>query len=104
MSGVELEVLAHSNDMRFTQYTLQPGGEIPWHFHRSVSDWYIGRAGIVTVETKDPDDRAELSPGDMFKVPTPRRHRLRNNGATPCCFALVQGVGSYDFHPVTDED
>ena len=56
--GVESEVIAHSADVRFTLYTLAPGGEIPWHFHSEVTDWFICREGTVTVDFATADGTA----------------------------------------------
>ena len=97
--GVESEVIAHSDQMRFTLYTLAPGGEIPWHFHSEVTDWYIGREGEVTVEVQS-GKSATLAPGEMFQVSGRAVHRVTNNGDSTCRFALVQGLGKYDFNPV----
>lgn len=102
MSGVERKVLAATDQVRFSEYTLQAGSEIAWHYHTQVSDWYICRNGIVSIETREPDALAELAPGDMFNVPVLRHHRVRNTGATECRFALVQGVGVYDFNRLTE--
>ncbi len=98
--GVESEVVAQSNDMRFTLYTLDPGAQIPWHFHSEVNDWYVCREGVFAVETQSPEELATLATGDMFQVPARRVHRVVNTGDSTCRFALVQGLGAYDFNPV----
>ncbi|NKB48045.1 MAG: cupin domain-containing protein [Alphaproteobacteria bacterium] len=98
--GVANEVIAQSADMRFTLYTIDAGAQIPWHFHSEVSDWYICREGVFSVETQSPDHVETLSVGAMFQVPVRRVHRVVNQGDSPCRFALVQGLGAYDFNPV----
>lgn len=97
--GVENEVIAQSADMRFTLYSIEAGSQIPWHFHSEVSDWYICREGIFSVETRSPDHVATLGVGEMFQVPVRQIHRVINRGDGPCRFALVQGLGAYDFNP-----
>ena len=97
--GVENEVLAQSADMRFALYSIAPGAQIPWHFHSAVSDWYICREGVFAVETQSPDHTATLRAGEMFQVPVRRVHRVVNRGEGTCRFALVQGLGAYDFNP-----
>ncbi len=100
--GVHSEVLAHTDELRFTVYTLDPGGEIPWHFHSDVADWYIGREGLITVESRSPDTSVTLAAGEMHRMPVRRVHRVVNTGDGVGRFALVQGWGTYDFNPVTD--
>lgn len=97
--GVSNEVIAQSPDMRFCIYTLQPGAQIPWHFHSQVNDWYVGREGEFAVETRAPDKRTTLYPGDLHQVPVRRIHRVVNTGDGTARFALVQGLGAYDFNP-----
>ncbi len=104
MADVEREILAQTEDMRFTLYTLAPGAGLPWHFHSEVSDWYLGREGMLAVETRSPAEIARLAPGEMFNVPTGRAHRVFNLGNGVCRFALVQGIGAYDFNLITNQD
>lgn len=99
--GVSNEVIAQSPEMRFTLYALEPGAQIPWHFHSEVNDWYLGREGVFAVETRSPDAAATLRAGDMLQVPVRRVHRVVNTGDGVCRFALVQGLGRYDFNPAT---
>ncbi len=97
--GVKNEVLAQSDDVRFSLYTLAPGGEIPWHFHSEVTDWFICREGTFTVYSQAPDSEVTLSPGEMYEMPARRVHRVLNTGDGTCRFALVQVLGKYDFNP-----
>jgi quercetin dioxygenase-like cupin family protein len=98
--GVENEVIAQSPEMRFVLYTLAPGAEIPWHFHSEVADWYVCREGVFTVESQSPDEAVTLTRGEMHEMPVRRVHRVVNTGDGTCRFALVQGLGKYDFNPV----
>jgi quercetin dioxygenase-like cupin family protein len=99
-AGVEREVVAESAGMRFTLYTIAPGCEIPWHYHSEVTDWYVCREGAFAVETRAPDETRALTPGDMASVPVGRVHRVVHTGSVTCRFALVQGIGAYDFNRV----
>lgn len=100
--GVESEVIAQSDQMRFTLYTIAPGAEIPWHFHSEVSDWYICRDGTFAVECQSPESSVALTAGEMYQMPVRRVHRVVNRSDGPCRFALVQEFGKYDFNPVTE--
>ena len=99
-ASVTREIVAESAGMRFTLYAIAPGGEIPWHYHSAVSDWYVCREGTVAVETRDPDQRWRLAPGGMANVAVGRVHRVVNDGDGVCRFALVQAGGAYDFNRV----
>ncbi len=99
-AGVDREIVAESSGMRFTLYTIAPGCQIPWHFHTEVSDWYVCREGAFTVETRAPDESFPLIPGEMADVPAGRVHRVVCSGSAACRFALVQGIGAYDFNRV----
>ena len=97
--GVKSEVVAQSDDVRFTLYTLEPGGQIPWHFHSEVTDWFICREGTFTVDAQAPDSSVTLNAGEMHEMPARRVHRVVNTGDSTCRFALVQVLGKYDFNP-----
>ena len=98
--GVESEVIAHSADVRFTLYTLEPGGEIPWHYHSEVTDWFICREGVFEIDGQSPESSVTLAVGEMYQMPVRRVHRVVNRSDSVCRFALVQVLGAYDFNPV----
>jgi quercetin dioxygenase-like cupin family protein len=100
--GVESEVVAQSPEMRFTLYTLAPGAQIPWHFHSEVVDWYVCREGVFTVESQSPETSVMLAVGEIHEMPVRRVHRVVNTGDGTCRFALVQGLGKYDFNSVDE--
>ena len=95
-----IRVVARGEDVLVREYTLGPGEVIPWHRHTAVSDYYYGLEGTVVVETRQPPARHEILAGRAASVSPPTVHRVSNDGAAPCRFLLVQGVGAYDFVPV----
>jgi mannose-6-phosphate isomerase-like protein (cupin superfamily) len=54
------------------------------------------------VETRAPREIFELNAGDTCVVPAKRAHRVTGKNEGECKFALLQGVGVYDFNPVGD--
>jgi mannose-6-phosphate isomerase-like protein (cupin superfamily) len=94
------EVLAETLDMRMTVFTVGAGQEIPWHWHSNVSDRFFGMEGVTVVETRAPAARFELAPGQTGTVPPKRAHRITGKDGGRCKFALLQGIGTYDFNPV----
>ena len=43
------ELVAENDGMRVQVLTLQDGEIIPWHWHSSISDIFVGLAGTVVV-------------------------------------------------------
>jgi mannose-6-phosphate isomerase-like protein (cupin superfamily) len=94
------EVLAMTPDLRMTVLTLGRGQEVPWHWHSDVDDTYFAMDGVVVIETRAPNTRTELAPGQTHVVPAKRAHHITGKDGERCKFAILQGVGTYDFNPV----
>jgi quercetin dioxygenase-like cupin family protein len=94
------EIVAETADLRMVVLTLGPGQEVPWHWHSSVSDNLICLEGPMVVETRAPSQRFELAAGGRCVVPPRRAHRVSGKNGGPCKFAILQGIGPYDFNPV----
>jgi hypothetical protein len=56
--------------------------------------------GPMVIETRAPREVVELAPGQMHAVPSKRAHRVTGKDGGRCRFAILQGVGTYDFQPV----
>jgi quercetin dioxygenase-like cupin family protein len=93
------EVVAETPDLRMVVLTLAADQEVPWHWHSNVTDHMICLEGPMVVETRAPRERWELTAGQRCTVPARRAHRVSGLGGG-CKFAILQGVGSYDFNPV----
>jgi quercetin dioxygenase-like cupin family protein len=94
------ETLAETPTLRMVVLTLAAGQEVPWHWHSNVDDRFFCLEGPMVVETRAPKARHELVPGGTCLVPAKRAHRVGGKDGGPCKFAILQGVGSYDFNPV----
>ena len=92
------EVVAETSDLRMIVLTLAPGQEVPWHWHSNVVDNVICLEGPMVVETRAPRERFELRAGERCAVPAKRAHRVSGKEGGRCKFAIVQGVGRYDFN------
>ena len=95
-----VEVLADTPTLRMTVFTVGAGQEIPWHWHSNVSDTYFGMEGVAVIETRAPSARFEIGPGQTGMVPPQRAHHVTGKDGARCKFAILQGVGTYDFNPV----
>ena len=94
------ELIAQSNGLRMQVLTLAAGQEVPWHWHTEVTDTFFCMEGPMVVETRAPASTTVLHPGQMHAVPARCAHRVTGQGGGRAKFAILQGVGSYDFMPV----
>lgn len=96
----DYEIVAETPELRLVMLTLAAGQEVPWHWHSNVTDTFFCMKGPMVVETRAPREAFELQPGETCAVPAKRAHRVTGKNDGPCKFALLQGVGAYDFNPV----
>jgi len=94
------EILAETPELRMVVLTLAAGQEVPWHWHSNVIDNVICLEGPMVVETRAPRERFDLEAGERCAVPAKRAHRASGKDGGPCKFAILQGLGAYDFNPV----
>jgi quercetin dioxygenase-like cupin family protein len=84
---------------------LAAGEELPYHYHSEVTDNFFCLKGEIVVTAREPEQAWQLGPGEHCEVTAPRPHSVRNPSPdTPASYLLVQGVGTYDFIPVTDSE
>lgn len=94
------EIVAETPELRMIVLTLAPGQEVPWHWHSQVSDHMICLEGPMVVEMRAPRETVELAAGERCTIPVKRAHRVSGRAGGRCKFAILQGIGRYDFHPV----
>ena len=97
------ELVAEAEGLRVQVLTLARGEEVPWHRHTVITDTFFCLEGPMVVETREPSARHELVAGGRLDVLPGRPHRVSGGTASGdggrCRFALVQGVGEYDYLP-----
>jgi quercetin dioxygenase-like cupin family protein len=76
---------------------LAGGAATEWHYHSAVRDFFVCLKGVVTVESRNPDETVTLHPGQRTEIQPHRIHRVTNNQCETSEYLLVQGVGVYDF-------
>lgn len=94
------ELIAESAGLRMQILTLDAGQEVPWHWHSEVTDTFFCMEGPMVIETRAPGTVTELQPGQMYAVSPRTAHRVTGKEMGPCRFAILQGVGIYDFQKV----
>jgi quercetin dioxygenase-like cupin family protein len=74
---------------------------VPWHYHTHVGDTFYVLEGAIRIFMRDPKQDVTLRPGETFALAAGRPHLVTNAGDTSATFLILQGVGEYDFVPVT---
>ena len=86
---------------RISELQISPTQQVPWHYHTNVQDTFYVLAGEVRLFLRDPKEEVRLGPGETYAV-TPRRpHLVTNGGDTSATFLVLQGLGEYDYVPLT---
>lgn len=94
--------IAEVTDLRVRQIALDEGQCVPWHYHSKISDIFFCMEGPMQVVTRNPDAVKFLMPGETFSVPPGKAHYVSGVDKHHCKFMIVQGVGQYDYIPVSD--
>jgi quercetin dioxygenase-like cupin family protein len=95
-----IDVVAKNDTLRMVTIAIPRGGCVPWHHHSNVTDMFFCLEQPLVIETRAPDRRVELHPGQTYTVARRQPHRVSSADGEQCKFALLQGVGIYDFVPL----
>jgi mannose-6-phosphate isomerase-like protein (cupin superfamily) len=86
---------------RINELQISPKQKVPWHYHNNVQDTFYVLEGSIRVFLREPKEEVRLAVGESYTV-TPRRpHLVVNGGGTSATFLVLQGIGEYDFVPLT---
>ncbi len=97
------EVVAESPELKVVILTLAPGQAVPWHYHSHITDTFFCLEGPMVIRTRGGKRQTELAAGQRYDIPPRTAHHVSGKEGGRCKFALVQGVGAYDFVPVEVE-
>ena len=86
---------------RINELQLSPTQKVPWHYHTNVGDTFYVLEGTIRVFMREPKEDVTLTPGQSFSLAARRPHLVINAGETSATFLILQGVGEYDFVPLT---
>ncbi|MDB5867060.1 MAG: cupin protein [Betaproteobacteria bacterium] len=92
---------AERNGFRINELQISPTQKVPWHYHSNVGDTFYVLEGRIRVFMRDPKADVILGPGDTYSIPPRRPHLVTNAGETSATFLILQGLGEYDFVPLT---
>ena len=86
---------------RINELQISPTQKVPWHYHSNVGDTFYVLEGTIRIFMRDPKEDVTLGVGQTFSLPARRPHLVINPGETSATFLILQGVGEYDFVPLT---
>ncbi len=86
---------------RLNEIQISPSQTVPWHYHNNVQDTFYVLHGRIRIFLRDPKEEVRLGPGETFAVRPKRPHLVINGGDTSATFLVLQGIGEYDFVPLT---
>ena len=86
---------------RITELQIGPAQQVPWHLHTHTQDTFCVLEGRLRLFLRDPKEEVRLGPGETYTVRAGRPHLVTNAGETSATFFVLQGIGDYDYVPLT---
>ena len=86
---------------RITELQIGPTQQVPWHYHTRIQDTFYVLEGRLRLFLQDPKEDVRLGPGETYAVRPGRPHLVTNAGDTSAVFLVLQGIGEYDYVPLT---
>src|SRR5438093_12742934 len=87
--------------LRSNESQISSNQKVPWHYDNTVQDTFYVLRGTIRIFLRDPKEEVRLGPGETFSVRPKRSHLVVNGGDTSATFLVLQGIGEYDFVPLT---
>src|SRR3989475_12990522 len=87
---------------RISELQIGPRQQVPWHYHNNIQDTFYVLEGRLRVFLRDPKEEVRLGPGETYAVRPRRPHLVTNGGETSAVFLGLQGIGEYDYVPLTE--
>jgi mannose-6-phosphate isomerase-like protein (cupin superfamily) len=86
---------------RISELKLSAKQKVPWHYHSNVADTFYVLEGSLRIFLQKPKQEVRLQPGETFTADARRPHLVTNGGSKPVTFLVLQGIGEYDYVPLT---
>jgi quercetin dioxygenase-like cupin family protein len=86
---------------RINELQISAKQKVPWHYHNNIQDSFYVLEGKIRIFLRDPKEEVRLGPGETFSVRPKRPHLVVNGGDASATFLVLQGIGEYDFVPLT---
>jgi len=89
---------------RITELQISPAQQVPWHSHTNVQDTFYVLEGELRLFLREPKEDVRLKPAQTYAVRPGRPHLVTNPGPGSTTFLVLQGIGEYDYLPLTARD
>ena len=89
---------------RIQELQLSTTQKVPGHVHNKVSDTFYVLKGYLPIFLQNPKEEIRLAPGETFTAKAGRPHLVTNGGNSSVNFLVLQGIGEYDYVPLTGPD
>ena len=86
---------------RISELQISAKQKVPWHYHSNVRDTFYVLEGRLRIFLRDPKEEIRLGPTETYTVPPRRPHLVKSEGGGSATFLVLQGIGEYDFVPLT---
>ncbi len=86
---------------RINELQISAKQKVPWHYHNNIQDTFYVLEGKIRIFLRDPKEEVRVGPGETFSVRPKRPHLVVNGGDASATFLVLQGIGEYDFVPLT---
>jgi quercetin dioxygenase-like cupin family protein len=86
---------------RINELQISPSQQVPWHYHSHVQDTFYVLDGELRLFLQQPKEEVRLAPGETYTVAPRRPHLVTNGGKRSATFLVLQGIGEYDFVPLS---
>jgi quercetin dioxygenase-like cupin family protein len=86
---------------RISELQISATQQVPWHYHSNIQDTFYVLEGTLRLFLRDPKEEVRLGPGETYVVHPGRPHLVTNGGKTSATFLVLQGIGEYDYVPLT---
>jgi quercetin dioxygenase-like cupin family protein len=86
---------------RITELQISPTQKVPWHCHSNIGDTFYVLVGTIRIFLQNPKEEVVLLPGETYSVRPKRPHLVTNAGLESAVFLVLQGIGEYDYVPLT---
>jgi quercetin dioxygenase-like cupin family protein len=86
---------------RISELQISSTQQVPWHYHSNVQDTFYVLEGTLRLFLRDPKEEVRLAPGETYAVRPGRPHLVTNGGDGSATFLVLQGIGEYDYVPLT---
>jgi quercetin dioxygenase-like cupin family protein len=86
---------------RINELQISPTQKVPWHYHSNIQDTFYVLDGNIRLFLREPKEEVKLARGETYSVAPRRPHLVVNGGDRSATFLVLQGIGEYDFVPLT---